>query len=73
MIRIGAARSPATYGIRPTASRDAWWIAESGTIKVTCNGYYSPSAFGYRVWIGVASYAGQSDLHMVLGPNHPTF
>jgi hypothetical protein len=27
-----------------------------------------------RVWIGVASsYAGQSDLHMVLGPNHPTF
>lgn len=74
MTRVGAARSPATYEIAgPTASRDAWWIAERGTVKVNCNGYYSPSAFGYKLWIGRASYAGSSDLHMVMGPGHPAF
>lgn len=74
MVRTGAARSPATFEISgPTVSRDAWWIAERGTVKVNCTGGYSPSAFGYRLWIGVASYAGDSDLHMVMGPGHPEF
>jgi hypothetical protein len=74
MTRVSAARSPAAYEIAgPTASRDTWWIAERGTVKVNCNGYYSPSAFGYKLWIGVASYAGDSDLHMVMGPGHPSF
>lgn len=71
---VSAARPPATYEIAgPTASRDTWWIAERGTVKVNCNGYYSPSAFGYKLWIGVASYAGESDLHMVMEPGHPDF
>lgn len=74
MTRVSAARSPATYEIAgPTASRDAWWIAERGTVQIICNGVYSPSAFGYKVWIGVASYGGVSDLHMVMGPGHPNF
>jgi hypothetical protein len=73
MARISTAPSPARYEIsHPTVSEDSWWIAEAGWITVLCNGVYSPNAFGFRLWIGTASYAGQSDLHMVLGPNHPT-
>jgi agmatine/peptidylarginine deiminase len=57
---------------RATVSDDGWWIADSGTIQVNCSGVYSPNAFGFRLWIGTATYAGTSDLHMILGPNHPT-
>ncbi len=72
MTRISSPRSPAKYEIgHPTVSEDTRWIAEAGWIAVNCVGVYSPNAFGYRVWIGTASYAGESDLHMVLGPNHP--
>jgi hypothetical protein len=73
MTRISGPRSPARYEIsHPTVSEDSWWIAEAGWIEVNCNGVYSPNAFGFRLWIGTASYAGESDLHMVRGPNHPT-
>lgn len=73
MTRVSGPVSPATYSIaHPTVSEDAWWIAESGTITVNCSGVYSPNAFGFTLWIGTATYAGQSDLHMILGPNHPT-
>lgn len=73
LVRTSGPRSPATYVVNPTLSEDGWWMAESGTIKVNCSGGYSPSAFGYRLFIGTASYAGQNDLHMVLGPGHPSF
>ena len=48
-------------------------MATRGTIQVNCKGYYSPNAFGYRLWIGTASYAGSSDLSIVMGPGHPDF
>lgn len=74
LVRVSKARSPATYEIsKPTASEDLWWIAQAGTIKVNCNGAYSPSVFGARVWLGSLAYANDSDLHMVMGPGHPTF
>jgi hypothetical protein len=73
MIRVAPAPSPTRYEVsHPTVSEDAWWIADIGWIAVNCVGVYSPNAFGWRLWIGTASYAGESDLHMVLGPNHPT-
>lgn len=74
MGRLSPALSPVRYVIaHPTVSEDVWWIAEAGWIAVNCTGVYSPSAFGARLWFGTASYAGQSDLHMILGPNHPSF
>lgn len=72
LARVSGARSPATYSVHPTVSEDSWWIAESGTIQVNCSGFYSPQAFGFRLWIGTATFAGESDLHMIPGPNHPS-
>lgn len=67
--RLTGGRSPATYQIGlPTTSKDAWWIAESGTITVWCRG-----AWVSRVlWLGTLTVV-DSDLHMVMGPGHPDF
>lgn len=74
MQRVGRGSKPATYQISgPKTSEDSWWIAESGTITVTCWGFFTPQYQGARLWIGTANYAGQSDLHMVMGPGHPDF
>lgn len=67
--RLTGGRSPATYEIGlPTASRDAWWIAQAGTITVWCRGAWITR----RHWVGTLTVVG-SDLHMVMGPGHPDF
>jgi hypothetical protein len=74
MRRIGRAQSPANYRIaHPTVSEHSWWVAESGTVLVRCTGVHTPPTMEYSIWLGVASYAGRSDLHMVMGPGHPEF
>lgn len=63
-------RSPAWYYISgPTASKDTWWIAESGTIQLVCWGAWR---FRNTVWIGTV-VVQDTDLHMVMGPGHPDF
>jgi hypothetical protein len=65
----GGGWSPARYTLtHPTANRDGSWFAESGWITINCVGYFTPSVGGFRLWIGNASWAGGSDLHMVQGP-----
>jgi hypothetical protein len=67
--RLTAGASPATYKIGlPTTSKDAWWIAESGTITVWCRGAW----ISRTLWIGTLTVL-DSDLHMVMGPGHPDF
>jgi hypothetical protein len=67
--RLTGGRSPATYEIGlPTASRDAWWIAQAGTITVWCRGAWITR----RHWVGTLTVV-DSDLHMVMGPGHPDF
>ena len=67
--RLTGGRSPATYSIGlPTASKDAWWIAERGTITVWCRGAWITR----KHWIGTMTVL-DSDLHMVMGPGHPDF
>lgn len=67
--RLTAGRSPATYRIGlPTTSKDAWWIAESGTITVWCRGAW----ISRTLWVGTMTVL-DSDLHMVMGPGHPDF
>jgi hypothetical protein len=65
--------SPARYNVNPTVSSDGQWMATQGWITVSCVGAYTPPVFGVRLWIGNASYAGASDLHMIYGPQHPSF
>lgn len=72
MERIGFAANPAWYRINPTTSEDAWWIAESGKIKVSCTGAYSPTLFGRRLWIGTVSGVAH-EVHTVMAPGHPSF
>lgn len=68
-VRLTGGRSPATYRIGlPTTSRDAWWIAESGTIRVWCRGAW----VSRTLWVGTLTLV-DSDLHMVMGPGHPDF
>jgi hypothetical protein len=67
--RLTGGASPATYKIGlPTTSKDAWWIAESGTITVWCRGAW----IRQNLWIGTLTVL-DSDLHMVMGPGHPDF
>lgn len=67
--RLTAGRSPATYEIGfPTTSKDAWWIAERGTITVWCRGAWITRSH----WVGTMTVL-DSDLHMVMGPGHPDF
>lgn len=67
--RLTGGASPATYQIGlPETSKDAWWIAESGTIRLMCRGAWITR----RIWLGQAYVVG-SDLHMVMGPGHPDF
>ncbi|WP_420125515.1 hypothetical protein [Longimicrobium sp.] len=67
--RLTGGRSPATYEIGlPTASKDAWWIAQAGTITVWCRGAWITR----RHWVGTLTVV-DSDLHMVMGPGHPDF
>jgi hypothetical protein len=67
--RLTGGRSPATYEIGlPTASEDAWWIAERGTITVWCRGAWITRSH----WLGTMTVL-DSDLHMVMGPGHPDF
>jgi hypothetical protein len=73
MTRSGTAASPAHYTVKPTVSTDGQWIAESGWVSVDCFGAYSPTLFGTRLWLGTASFAGDADLHMIYGPQHPSF
>lgn len=73
MRRSGFPASPARYNVKPTTSEDTWWIAESGWVAVNCIGVFIPLGGGKRIWVGDAEYAGESDLHMVIGPNHPSF
>lgn len=62
-------RSPAWYRISgPTASKDTWWIAESGTIQLVWGRW----RFRNSVWIGTVVVQA-TDLHMVMGPGHPDF
>ena len=68
--RLTAGRSPATYEIGlPATSKDAWWIAESGTITVWCRGAWIRAG---SLWLGTLTVV-DSDLHMVMGPGHPDF
>lgn len=62
-------RSPAWYRISgPTASKDTWWIPESGNIQLVCWGRWH-----FRtVWLGTI-VVQDDDLHMVMGPGHPDF
>jgi hypothetical protein len=63
-------RSPAWYKISgPTASKDTWWIAESGNIQLVCWGGWR---FRNTVWVGTV-VVQDDDLHMVMGPGHPDF
>lgn len=65
-------RSPAWYEIRtPAASKDAWWIAESGNLQLVCWGRYQ-IILQTRTWVGTV-YVQSSDLHVVMGPGHPDF
>lgn len=65
-----AGRSPAWYKISgPTASKDTWWIAESGNIQLVCWGRWH---FRNSLWIGTV-VVQSTDLHMVMGPGHPDF
>jgi len=75
MTRIGTGRrSPARYNIaHPTASEDTWWVAESGWIGLRCRGVFIPINQHEDRWFGTVSYAGENDLHMVMGPGHPDF
>lgn len=75
MTRISTSRrSPARYTIaHPTTSTDAWWIAESGWIGTRCIGVFIPVEDHEDRWVGKAWYAGENDLHMVMGPGHPNF
>ena len=67
--RLTGGRSPATYAIGlPTTSKDAWWIAERGTITVWCRGAWITRTH----WLGTLTLV-DSDLHMVMGPGHPDF
>jgi hypothetical protein len=67
--RLTGGRSPATYEIGlPTTSKDAWWIAERGTITVWCRGAWITRTH----WVGTLTVV-DSDLHMVMGPGHPDF
>ena len=67
--RLTGGASPATYQIGlPESSKNAWWIAESGTIRVMCRGAWVRR----RLWVGQL-YMVDSDLHMVMGPGHPDF
>ena len=67
--RLTGGRSPATYEIGlPTASKDAWWIAQAGTITVWCRGAWITR----KLWVGTLTVV-DSDLHMVMGPGHPDF
>lgn len=67
--RLTGGRSPATYEIGlPTTSRDAWWIAQAGTITVWCRGAWITR----KHWVGTLTVV-DSDLHMVMGPGHPDF
>lgn len=63
-------RSPAWYTISgPTASKDNWWIAESGKIRLVCWGRWT---LGNRLWIG-SVYVQHTELHMVMSAGHPDF
>jgi hypothetical protein len=63
-------RSPAWYRISgPTASKDTWWIAESGNIQLVCWGRWH---LRNSVWLGTVVVQA-TDLHMVMGPGHPDF
>jgi hypothetical protein len=67
--RLTGGASPATYRIGlPTTSKDAWWMAESGTITVWCRGAWITRT----LWVGTLTVL-DSDLHMVMGPGHPDF
>lgn len=67
--RLTGGASPATYSIGlPTTSKDAWWIAQAGTITVWCRGAW----ISRKLWVGTLTVVG-SDLHMVMGPGHPDF
>lgn len=69
MYRIDAGRSPSTYNISgPTASKDTWWIAESGTIRLVCWGRW----ISRSIWLGTV-VVQDDDLHFVMGPGHPDF
>ena len=72
LYKISAA-SPARYNINPTVSKDGQWMATEGWIEVNCFGAYGPSIGGGRVWAGAAWFTGNSDLHMIYGPQHPSF
>lgn len=70
MRRLDGGRSPSRYNISgPTASKDNWWIAESGTIRLVCWGGWR---FRRSVWIGTV-VVQDDDLHFVMGPGHPDF
>lgn len=67
--RLTGGTSPATYEIGlPTISRDAWWIAQAGTITVWCRGAWLTR----KLWVETLTVVN-SDLHMVMGPGHPDF
>jgi hypothetical protein len=69
MYRIDAGRSPSTYNISgPHASKDNWWMAESGTIRLVCWGRWITRA----LWLGTA-VVQDDDLHFVMAPGHPDF
>lgn len=63
-------RSPAWYTISgPTLSKDAWWMAESGTIQLVCWGRWT---LRNSLWVGTV-VVQDDDLHMVMAPGHPDF
>lgn len=65
-------RSPAWYKMdRPALSKDSWWMAESGNLRLVCWGRYV-TVMGTRVWGGTV-YVQDTDLHVVMGPGHPDF
>jgi hypothetical protein len=65
--------SPAHYAVHPTVSKDGQWMATEGWIEVNCFGAYTPEIGGERLWLGSAWFTGKSDLHMIYGPQHPSF
>lgn len=69
MYRIGDRSNPSWYSINPTASTDNWWYAESGKILVNC----SKGSIVFGRWTGMVSWAGDADVHLVMGPSHPYF
>lgn len=69
MWRVDAGRSPSTYNISgPHASKDNWWIAESGTIRLVCWGRWVTRSFWYGTVV-----VQDDDLHFVMAPGHPDF